>query len=391
MTCEHPIMVQSKRFIENIVFLFARIRPIWLRKKWFSFIHTFHFLSKRIYRIVTQIRLPVFLAGGVGKTTNEPLHILFIGIDHTPHFLFHKLFKNDPVLQKERKIWIWNCSKISQTYNSNVEGILVSVDRFFHRFLHKKEWFVLPHWVGMWFDSSKDLKVICDDLSRSAKRDVKIVKKQEFSFILTKDIEKIRSFYDEMYLPTMSANVDKDEVYIADFLFFLLRYYKGYELMMINYGGKAIAGVFFLQKNDTILLEYAGVYQADPSLIKQGAFSAIYYFAIELAKQRKVKKIDFGGVRPFNDDGLFQYKKKWGLSVEPYDIVSDIAGITMLKSSQQLTQFLIDNAFIGMDKKGTFVWYVFSETNLKDADKRDLEEQLKISGIEKVNFVKVKH
>ncbi|MFO7971895.1 MAG: hypothetical protein R6U40_09110, partial [Desulfobacterales bacterium] len=202
---------------------------------------------------------------------------------------------------------------------------------------------IVPHLVGMFYDSSKDLNTLINDLSHSAVEDVKKVKKRGFSFTTTSDVEKIRYFYFEMYIPTIDALIEKDEAYIADFLFLKLLYHEGYELMMISYEGEEIAGVFFLQKDDKIILRYAGVYHGDKSLVKKGAFSAFYYFFIELAKKRNVKKIDFGGVRPFHSDGLFQYKKKWEMRVELYDVLTDIVGFTMRKESNQFNQFLIND------------------------------------------------
>lgn len=382
-------MVSSNNLIEKIFFLFGKIHPKWLKKKWFSFFHTFHFLITRLLKVISQIRLPVFYVNGIEKTSKEPLNLLFVGKDHVPHFVFNKLFFKNPVLKKINMAWIWDCTKIKQKFDLEVDGVVVSCDRFFHRFLHGDGWFVLPHWISMWFDSSDDFSVLMDELSRSASHDVKIVKKQGFLFHVSRDIKKIRFFYDTMYVPTISSNVNKDEAFIADFLFFLLRYHKGYELMLISYEGKEIAGVFFIHDDETIFLEYAGVYQADSSLIKKGAFSAIYYFAIKLAKQRNVKKIDFGGVRPFKDDGLFQYKRKWGMIVEPYDIVTDNVGFTMEKGNNQFRPFLLDNQFIGMDKKGKFVWYVFTDKKVKDDEKKEFEKQLKISGVKRICFIEI--
>jgi hypothetical protein len=376
-------------FIEKFVFLFGRIHPIWLRRKLFSFFHALFSVSKRFFRIVSEIRSPVFLVSGIGRTSKEPLQVLFIGRDVVPYFLFHELFDSDPDLEIKGRMWIWNCSKIKKECNSEVAGVLVSCDRFLHRFLHDDGWFVIPHWVSMCFDSSKNLNVLYDELPRSAKYDVKHVKKKDFSFSITTDLNKIRFFYDEMYLPLISSNVDEDEAYIADFLFFLLRLHKGYELLMIRDGKEEIAGVFFIQKHDMITLEYAGVHHGDNSLIKSGAFSAMYYFAIELAKKRGVKKIDFGGVKPFFDDGLFQYKRKWGMKVEPYSIVTDVTGFSMVKDNDDFKQFLLNNPFIGMDKKGRLVWYVFSGKKLNEVEKKEFEKELKVPGVEKVFFVEV--
>ncbi len=74
------------------------------------------------------------------------------------------------------------------------------------------------------------------------------------------------------------------------------------------------------------------------------------------------------------------------MKVEPYNIVTDGAGVTLVNESTQFRQFLIDNPFIGMDGKGRFVWYVFADEETLRGTKKSIEKKLLIPGVNKFCF-----
>jgi hypothetical protein len=209
------------------------------------------------------------------------------------------------------------------------------------------------------FNSSKDLNEIEKNLSHSAKEDIRKVKKNQFSFKITSDNKKLNMFYYYMYLPTLKKIIGETEVFTPNYLLFKYLSEIGYELMLVTHDEKDVCGVYFYHHNNVLFLKYAGVFQGDISLIKKGALSAAYYFSIILAKDRKVRRIDFGGTRPFFKDGLFIYKKKWGMIIEPYLSVQDVFGLKILNDSEPIKQFLIDNPFIGINDKSKMVGYIF--------------------------------
>lgn len=51
------------------------------------------------------------------------------------------------------------------------------------------------------------------------------------------------------------------------------------------------------------------------------------------------------------NDGLFQYKRKWGKTVEHSDLIEEIFGLRLVVERVPLKQFLLDNPFIGMNEK----------------------------------------
>ena len=54
-------------------------------------------------------------------------------------------------------------------------------------------------------------------------------------------------------------------------------------------------------------------------------------YIMSYAREQNVHLADFGGVRPFFNDGLFRYKRKWGMTVQRDDLVPESFGVTARK------------------------------------------------------------
>ncbi len=340
--------------------------------------------------IFYQLRLNVYVASGVDKNIGNGVKVLFFGNEQFSLHISDLLFSEKPQIKKIGKECIWRINKRIDANDIDIDAMLISCDRFYRRFLHKDKLFVFPHMVDMVLDSSKGLKETEKSLSRSAKEDIRKVKKNQFSFEITSDIEKLNKFYYEMYLPTLNKIIGETEIFTPNFLFLKFLRESGHELMLITHEGRDVCGVFFQHHGNVLLLKYTGVFQGDIDLIKKGASSALYYFFIILAQDRKAKRIDFEGARPFFNDGLLQYKKKWGMKVEPYSLVPSVFGLKILNNSEPMKQFLIDNPFIGITEKNEMVGFVFiGEDEISDEKKELYEKRFNATGIHELRFIPV--
>lgn len=377
------------RFLSVVkVFLcfIAKLRPVWLKKRCLSVVQHGNYLFSRFYSLVFQICLSVYIVKGVEKQSHEMMSVLFVGNERFPFFFFNRVFEKDMVVEEKGRVYLWNISKLKRRYGM-VDSVVVSCDRFYQRFLHRAGFYVFPHLVNMVYDSSKNFDQLMKKLSHSAQEDVRKVKKTGFSFEISRDIEKIQRFYYKMYRPMIETRVGTENAFQTDVLFLQFFYQAEYELLLISYHGQEVSGCFFHHTDDTMFLKYAGVHQGDVSLIKKGAFSAIYYFVIVHAKDLKVTTVDFGGVRPFFNDGLFQYKRKWGMTVGPHDIVKKVFGLQIVRKSGPSKQFLMHNPFIGINEKNELIGYVFVDKDLSNGEKNEYEERFHLPGLQEFRFI----
>lgn len=81
------------------------------------------------------------------------------------------------------------------------------------------------------------------------------------------------------------------------------------------------------------------------------------------------------------NDGLLQYKRKWGMKVEHSDLVKEIFGLRINNENEPLKQFLIRNPFIGINGKNGLIVFVFvDKETFNDAMSNHCEKDIKHQG-----------
>jgi Acetyltransferase (GNAT) domain len=85
-------------------------------------------------------------------------------------------------------------------------------------------------------------------------------------------------------------------------------------LLFLRKDGQRVAGVCMLRGGDEAWVAALGVRDGDLALMRSGAIAAAYALAIDWAKARGMRRIDFGRTSGFQLDGIARFKRKWGTS-----------------------------------------------------------------------------
>lgn len=376
--------------VEGFLCLFSKLRPVWFKRFMLSFL--LHLLSygSRLRSLFSHLSLSVSLVSGLETQTGETIRILYVGGKGFPVFLSDLIFSEKPMIHHQGNVLICRIKDLKKRYAGQVDAVVVSCDQFYQRFLYQDGFYVFPHWVDMSLDCSKGLAELSNGFSRNTIRDIKTMEKHNFSFEQTKDIEKLKIFYYDMFLPTLLKRFSEVDVFIPGFMFLNGLMEFGYELVLITYDGTYVCGGFFYLDAEKGFLRYSGVLEGQLNLIKKRTSNAIYYSFILNAFKRNTKKICFGGSRPFFNDGLFQYKRKWGMKVEPYDPLKEIFGLQIARESGPLKQFLIHNPFIGVNEKNELIGFVFVDKKIfNDAMRNQCEKRYQTPGVNELRFIKL--
>lgn len=295
--------------------------------------------------VASHIRLPVYLLQGKEKGSGTNLTTLFLGGEKTIPYLSNLLYSEEPRKEKIGKIFIWKIKSKLNLNHCRADLIFIKIDGLFSRFLARQEFIIIPEWVLFMLDLSKPLQEVWKlSKNKSLSEDLRRIRKHKYSYEITRDPAKFEYFYHQMYLPYIAKRYGK-LMLLTDFHHMKRIFEKGV-LLMVKKKNEYLAGNIIVMHNKSVLSAYIGIRQGKIEYLKQGALAASYYFTILWAKEKGYKWLDFGHCRPFLNDGVFCYKKKWGMEIKRSKRYRVVFGLKICNFYQGVQDFLTNSPFI---------------------------------------------
>ena len=317
-----------------------------IRKKVLAMIDQFIIIFSRFFLIISQLLLTAYIVSGKEKHNKKNLTILFIGDKKIFPYLSSLLFSEYPEIEKNFNVFIWNIKKIINKNNLSIDAIFIKNDRFYSHYFEKQGYIVIPEWISTTLDVSEPLEKIYKNFSKSVKEDIRKIKKYNYSYDISQDPSILDMFYYKMYLPYISW---KYGIFIKYANFYSIKHIfeQGGKILFIKRNNEYFFGGLFLKKKEKIYATYAGIMKGKFDCIHQGVIAGSYYYLITYAKKVGVKSINFGSCRPFINDGLFSYKRKWGIKIEKTgNENSENYFFKILNNNQVMSSFIKNNPFI---------------------------------------------
>ena len=226
---------------------------------------------------------------------------------------------------------------------------------FTSRFL-RNSFFLLPL-VSFSLSLRTPTEQIIKRASRRRRRDIKKLQKRGYSYTVSRDCDReFDFFYREMYLPYTKKRFGRAaRLYSYSKLKVIYRRSGG--IVFVSRGEKRIAGLLFRIEGKTVQVKSFGVFEADQSFVTDLAGQAALFFLIKWAKARHLKRLDYGITMPFFKDGIFMYKKEWGMHIDKH-ADQPFCAIKLNCSNESTTSFLQQNPFIFLDK-GAMIGAIF--------------------------------
>jgi hypothetical protein len=175
------------------------------------------------------------------------------------------------------------------------------------------------------------------------------IRKNDYSYEMTQDPSKFEYFYYQMYLPYLTKRF-KELTVVTAFRDMERIFRKGL-LLLVKKGNDYISGEIIRTDHDKVFALYVGIAEGREEYLKAGALSASYYYFILWAKERGYKSVDFGHCRSFLRDGVFNYKKSWGMEIMKSTRQKYQFGMKICSYHQGVRNFLEKNPFIFIDQE----------------------------------------
>jgi hypothetical protein len=290
----------------------------------------------------------------IGKTkrSKHELSTIVFGRRETSEYFSKLVYLDEPMPEFLGRR---NFSNIPSFLEDAAEDVvIVETDWSFLGFLRDNGFLVLPQ-INFALDITGSWETIQGRMARSKVRRMSGVVEAGYTFEITKDLEKLRSFYHEMYLPHMYAKHGKSALPVS--YLECKRLFLGGCLMLVKRGQEYAAGIILVPQGDELYEPLIAV-KGNRKQMTLGSYAATYY-TIVFGMKEGYSRVNFGNAPPFMHDGLFQYKKEWGMQIRPLKgSGSQVLGMRLFGKSKALMDFLSENPFVfvqGDSLKGVFL------------------------------------
>jgi hypothetical protein len=121
------------------------------------------------------------------------------------------------------------------------------------------------------------------------------------------------------------------------------------DLLLVMKEKEYVAGNLIKYESDTPRMYVNGVINGNRTHLQSGVLAATYYFTCRYLQQHGYKRVNVGGSRAFLEDGVLNYKKKWGLRLTYQKKGGFILKVVSLCPA--VREFFLKNPFIYLDGK----------------------------------------
>jgi len=156
-------------------------------------------------------------------------------------------------------------------------------------------------------------------------------------------------------------------------------------IIFVENGEKPLAGILFNIHGKALHAWCFGAYEGDQRFVEELAGGAALLFLIEWAKTQGVESLNYGVSSPFFRDGIFEYKKQWGMCVnEQQD--DPVCALRFNFLNECALAFLQQNPFIAIEK-GVVKGVVLVNCKVTEQELRQIYSQYYLPNLDSLIIV----
>ncbi len=213
------------------------------------------------------------------------------------------------------------------------------------------------------------------------------LRKNGFTYRVSRDPGDFDSFYYKMYLPYITQRFGP----LAGVTPYhgLRCYFDDGWLLQILAGQEVVGAELQFKRNSNLHIRSNGVVESEKDWLKCGVSGAFYYFTLKEAIQQGYYAVDFGLSRPLLNDGVLRFKAKWGPIVSHGSTLYQGLWIGVGGNGQAATEFLARHPLSWMDSAGHWqgLFVAPSAAPLTAADARLFIRDYWVPGLETMVFI----
>jgi hypothetical protein len=301
--------------------------------------------------VLSQIRLTAYSLRGVERKGGRNMTLLVLGNRRSWPYLAKTVFSRLDGQVKTGRVFIWRVRRYLESRTTKPDLAVVHADELYGRLWRKAVRARLPEWVTFRFDLSLPLERTWELAgNKNLRENLRRIRQGGFAYETTTDPARFESFYHDMYLPFIPGRFGVSTEWVGPR--FMKLFFDGGLLLLVYKEGEPVSGSVIVTRHRGAKAMVIGVKSGSEDLVRSGALAACYYFTVLWAKENGLRSVDFGECRPFFDDGLFYFKKRWGMELGRYPHRRNVFGIWAGPLTPAGLDFLEGNPFVVQGRNG---------------------------------------
>jgi hypothetical protein len=287
----------------------------------------------------------VYRLEGRTKRLNSNLSTVIFGRKEAAEYFSKLIYVDNPIPEFLGKRVTSDIPLFTEKATEDL--VIVETNWALSSFLLGNGFLILPQ-INFTLDITDSLEEIQKRMTMGKIRRIKRLLKEGYSCVTTKDPAQLKKFYYEMYLPHMLAKHGKSANPVS-FTECRKLFLKG-DLLLLKKNQECVAGIILVPHGKELYQPLIAVKDIDRQMT-WGSYAATYY-TIVFGKQNGYTVVDFGDTPPFLQDGLFQYKREWGMRIRPaMGDGAQVFGAKFSNMNEATKDFLSTNPFVILDGK----------------------------------------
>ncbi len=303
--------------------------------------------AKEVSRLLLRPYLIIYQWQGQGQ--GGPLTVSYAGLGYASPFLQKLLFTEEPSEREICRIPVWNLSKQVDSLSSDLT--IIEASKYLTRKLPRRGSISLPFRVYHSLDVQREWKDLRGGFRETTrKNDLRRIRKYGYECTLSRSQEDLEMFYHTMYVPTTAAR--HGQLASIDPIETLYQYFRHGFLLLIKRDGRIVSGGLCSIQQKTVSIALSGVINSNRQLRREGAVAAIHYSLIRWANEEGYQTVNLGACWPFLNNGIFQYKRKWGATVAIPSREHKRIWIRIQRDTPAVRQYMKDNPCVVVGERG---------------------------------------
>lgn len=304
-------------------------------------------LSSYVYNLLfgPQRRVQAYLITGIVKGTNLSSTTTYVGTYYSA-YQFATLIYSEPFRVRRSAKFPSRCAIVFSN-KCQTDIVAIHVEEPLAQKYTKADFLLLPNLCFI-LDLRRSIEEILQKMSRRRRRDLKKIEESNCTYTIYKqDSDIFELYYWKMYLPYSKKRFG-EAAYIKTFSESKIMYELNGGIIIVEKDEQPLAGILFQIRNRTLLAWSLGTFEGNQELV---SFSqAALFYLVKWAKAEGIERLDYGVSLPFFTDGVFTYKKEWGMSAaEPAN--NSFWALKLNSLTEGSLAFLKQNPFVVHESK----------------------------------------